>query len=440
MRRYAFSSWRAIVAARRLRRLRLGERAEEVGAVADRRQALHRHEPVVDRVGRLDHRPGVGEHAGEIALQALDPRELARRQQRLAPVAARSYKSCACRHASSRLLELARAPGEEVGQPELHDRAARIVGGALEQAVDRTQRPDGDGGVRLGAVVDQPLRARVHRLEDLQPALVVGRQQLDELGLQVERLPERLSPLGLAHGVQQHLDRLGVAALGGAGEVQRRLGQVPGSQQRAPRLPVQDPPPGAARRLVDDVANERVVELVAQLAAALLLDHDPRLDELGQHRPDLLERARRQRRQVAERHRPPHHRQALQHAARCRVESAQLRRDAVGEPFGQAPQMRSLEIAPLLHERPQQADGEQRIALRALREPVHQRAGAGPPMTACASSRTRRAPAARPPGATAARPGRARTAPARRRRAPPARRGGSWRGPAAGRRRGAGAK
>ena len=115
-----------------------------------------------------------------------------------------------------------------------HDRAS------LEQLVDRAQRPDRDRRVRLGAVIDQPLGARVvHRLEHLEPALVVGRQQLDQLGLQVQRLPERLAALGLAHRVQQHLDRLRVAAFGRAGEVDRRLRQVPGAQERAPRLTVQ---------------------------------------------------------------------------------------------------------------------------------------------------------------------------------------------------------
>jgi hypothetical protein len=172
--------------------------------------------------------------------------------------------------------------------------------------------------------------------------LIAGRQQLDELGLQLQRLPERLPPLGLAHRVQQHLDRLGIAALRRAREVQRRLRQVPGAQQRAPRLPVQDPPPRAVRRLVDHVAHEGVIELVAQLAAALLLDHDPRLDELGQHRPDLLQRVGRQRRQVAQRRRPPHHRQPLQHAARRRLEPAQLGGDALGQPLGEAAQMRRL--------------------------------------------------------------------------------------------------
>ena len=126
-----------------------------------------------------------------------------------------------------RKLEIARPPGEEIGQPELDDRAPGMVGGPFEQAIDRAQRPDRDRGVRLGAVVDQPLRARVHRLEHLEPALVVGGQQVHELRLEVERLTERLAPLCLAHGVQQHLDRLGIAALGGAGKVQRCLRQVP---------------------------------------------------------------------------------------------------------------------------------------------------------------------------------------------------------------------
>ena len=197
-------------------------------------------------------------------------------------------------------VELARPPGKEVGKAEVDDRPARVVGGALEEAVDRAQCGDRDRRVGLGAMVDEPLRARVHRLEHLEPALVVGRQQLDELGLEVERLAERLPALGLAHGVQEHVDRLRVAPLGRAGEVQCRFGQVPCTQQRARRLPMQHAPRGAAGRLVDDVADERVIELVVELAAALLLDHDARPDELREHGSNLLERAGGQRRQVPE--------------------------------------------------------------------------------------------------------------------------------------------
>ena len=42
------------------RRLPFGERAAEVGAEADRGQALHRDEPIADRVGGFDDRSGVG--------------------------------------------------------------------------------------------------------------------------------------------------------------------------------------------------------------------------------------------------------------------------------------------------------------------------------------------------------------------------------------------
>ena len=93
----------------------------------------------------------------------------------------------------------------------------------LEQAVDGAQGLDGDRGVGLGPVVDQPLRALVHRIQHLEPAGVVGREQVDELGLQLERLAVGLASLGLAHRVQQHVDGLGVSALGRAGVVQRGL-------------------------------------------------------------------------------------------------------------------------------------------------------------------------------------------------------------------------
>jgi hypothetical protein len=110
-------------------------------------------------------------------------------------------------------VELAHPPGEESREPELHDRSPDMIGRALEQAVDGTERLDRDRGIRLRAVVDQPLGARVHRLEHLEPTLVVGGQEVDKLGLELERLAVRLAAFGLAHRVQQHLDRLRVASL-----------------------------------------------------------------------------------------------------------------------------------------------------------------------------------------------------------------------------------
>jgi hypothetical protein len=126
-----------------------------------------------------------------------------------------------------RTLELAGTPGQEVGQPELDRGPPGVVGGSREQAVDSSQRPDGRFGLGVRAVVDHPLRLPVHRLEHVKPALVAGRQDVGQLGEQVERLPERLSLLGLAHGVEQNPHRLVIAGLGRPGEVQRGLGEPP---------------------------------------------------------------------------------------------------------------------------------------------------------------------------------------------------------------------
>ena len=96
--------------------------------------------------------------------------------------------------------------------------------------------------------------------------------------------------------------------------------------------------------------------------------------------------------------------------------------------------MRIREIAALVQQRPQQADREQRVALRALHEPVHQRAGGGARSPPRPAHSRRGAPAAATSTRDRARPGRARTAPGRRRRDQPARRVGSSRARAAGRR------
>ena len=164
----------------------------------------------------------------------------------------------------------------------------------------------------------------------------------------------------------------------------------------------------------------------------------PAATKLREHRSDLLERARGQRRQVA-RATPGRPTTASRSSSPRGAASnrRKLRRDALGQPFGQTPQVRIREIAALVQQRPQQADREQRVALRALHEPVHERAWRraldhrlGQLAHAGAPERGDLQRAKR------ARPGRARTAPGRRRRAPPARRVGSSRAPAAERRHG----
>ena len=102
--------------------------------------------------------------------------------------------------------------------------------------------------------------------------------------------------------------------------------RCPDRQQRARSLPVQNPPAGPAGGLVDDVANERVMQLIAELAAALLLDHHAGRGrarrESARAPPTSFPSAP----SVAERHRPPHHRQQLQNPSRRGIEPAKLRR------------------------------------------------------------------------------------------------------------------
>ena len=99
--------------------------------------------------------------------------------------------------------------------------------------------------MRLGAVIDQPLRPPVHRLEYLQPARVGGGQQLDQFGLQIERLAERLALLGLAHRVEQHLDRLVVPGSAERAKWSAASASCPERSDRA-AWRCSDPPAGAA--------------------------------------------------------------------------------------------------------------------------------------------------------------------------------------------------
>ena len=121
-----------------------------------------------------------------------------------------------------------------------------------------------------------------------------------------------------------------------------------------------------------------MLDLVSKLAGAFLLDHDPRVDQLGEDRTNFFERPTRERRQIAERNRPAHHRDQLEQALRRGIQAAQLRGHAIGQALGQAAEMRSRQIAPFGQERTQQPDREQRVALRALAHPVDERARRGP--------------------------------------------------------------
>jgi len=153
------------------------------------------------------------------------------------------------------LRQLAGAPGQEVGQAELDRRPPRVASRARQQPVNRPQRPDSRLGAGFRPVVNHPFRLPVHCPEHVEAARVGGRQDLDQLGKQVERLPECLALLSLADRIEQDPHRLLIARQGRTGEMQRGLGQPPGLQQRPGGLAMQ----GALARPADLLVDTSVI-------------------------------------------------------------------------------------------------------------------------------------------------------------------------------------
>ena len=121
------------------------------------------------------------------------------------------------------LLEVARTQEQEVGQAELARSPLGKVRGFLQKGVNCLHGPADPHHDVVGPVVDHPLGPPRHRRQDLQPAVVVGRQQLDKRSQDRQRLTVCLPPLGLAQAFPEGLDRLPISDLGRPSEVGGRL-------------------------------------------------------------------------------------------------------------------------------------------------------------------------------------------------------------------------
>ena len=124
-------------------------------------------------------------------------------------------------------------------------------------------------------MVDDPVRGEGHDADHLAPPLVAGRDHGEQRLEQGQRLPVVLPGFGPAQGFAERLDRLVVAGVGrlhhmaGRGTVAARLDQHPR------RMAVQRPAAGPADLAVDGFLDQRVADLVEQLAALLELGDQP---------------------------------------------------------------------------------------------------------------------------------------------------------------------
>ena len=268
-----------------------------------------------------------------------------------------------------RFFQLQRAPRQEARQPALHHRPRQWLGAVVHQGVDLSQGRHRRAGVGVGPVVDDPL-GLPQRLRHRQPAAVTGREDLDQRAQDLQRLPVAAALLGLLERLEQDLDRLVVAPVGGAGEVQRRFAEAAGDEQRPSDLAVEEEAGGAAEVVVDRLGDQGVGDLVGDGVAPLILEDQPgAVGEPAQDGDEVVEFPPAETDELPELHPPVGHRQQLQHPLLVGVEETDPGPDPVAEVLGQDPQTRPGDAA-LVVEGPQEAGGEERVPPGPLDDPV----------------------------------------------------------------------
>jgi hypothetical protein len=157
--------------------------------------------------------------------------------------------------------------------------------------------------------------------------------------------------------------------------MQRGFGEPPGVKQRPGGLTVQRPFARSADLLVNHVPDERMLNLVDQLAGPLALGDRPPGDQGGQDRIEPLSGQPGQRGEVCQRQRALDHRQQVEHRSHGRIGPAGAGRHPFGQTLGQPAQAGSGQVCVLLEQRADQADDVQRITSRPLPDPFDERRG-----------------------------------------------------------------
>ena len=132
----------------------------------------------------------------------------------------------------------------------------------------------------VGTVVDHPFGLEWHRTEHVLPAPVPRRHELQQRVEQCQRLAVMLALFCLAQCFAQGVNGLGVTRLRGPHEVGRGRAETARVHQHPRRVTVKGPATCAADAAVDRLLDERVVDLIAQVAA--LLDFG---DQASPHQP-----------------------------------------------------------------------------------------------------------------------------------------------------------
>jgi hypothetical protein len=119
------------------------------------------------------------------------------------------------------LLQVAKTPGKQPCQVAIDQhQTCRVVGPARQRRLDPPERPDTWCWVEGMAVVGRgPLGIVGHRIQHLDPALVLRRHDVGERGEDHECLGEDTLRPGVAQGADQRRDGFRVIRLGRAGKV-----------------------------------------------------------------------------------------------------------------------------------------------------------------------------------------------------------------------------
>ena len=163
--------------------------------------------------------------------------------------------------------------------PRLNLTAARWPGiaASFENLVGSPHGLHSDAGVDVGAVVDDPLRGNGHDGSHVAPPLVAGRDHGEQRLEQGQGLPMVLSGFGPAKGFAERLYRLVVAGVGCLHHVAGRGTVAAGFDQHPGRVAVKRSAACPADLAVDGLLDQRVADLVEELAAFFELGDEPDL-------------------------------------------------------------------------------------------------------------------------------------------------------------------
>jgi hypothetical protein len=134
----------------------------------------------------------------------------------------------------------------------------------------------------------------------------------------------------------------------------------------------------ATDALVESIAHEGVVNLVAELGALLVLGHDPGGRQGAEDASQVLSEAAAERGQFSELDASPDDRQKLEGGSLWLIKLLHTADNALRQALRQALEPGSRKIRPFLDECSDQPDGEQRVAPGSVRQPIDQLQGRMP--------------------------------------------------------------